>query len=63
MLVDGTTLQAEGTGIGIIIESALAWRAVSRGTTRYSTHLWATGSLEEGLVILEVIIATHDLLD
>jgi hypothetical protein len=63
MLVDGTTLQAEETGIGTTMESALAWRAVGGGATGYSAHLWATGSLEEGLVAPEVMMATHDLLD
>jgi hypothetical protein len=66
MLVDGTTLQARGTGHEETIAAALAWRAVGGGATGYSPYLWGPKSVdlvEHGLVAPEVMMATHDLFD
>lgn len=63
-LVDATALQAVGTGTQSTVQAAMAWRAVGGCTTAYSGHLWGNEvSLEDGLVVPEVMMAIHDILD
>ncbi|KAK5989621.1 hypothetical protein PT974_07875 [Cladobotryum mycophilum] len=62
-LVDNSVLQGVGTSNEISLRSAMAWRAVSGGTTMYNGHIVAGDSIEQGLVAAEVMIATHDLFD
>ena len=63
VLVDGAALQAVGTGNQLTVDAVMAWRAVGGCTTPYSSYLWGQGSLEDGIVAPELIMATHDLLD
>lgn len=63
VLVDGTALQAVGTGDQLTVDAVRAWRAVGGCTTPYSSYLWGQGSLEDGIVAPELIMAMHDLLD
>lgn len=63
VLVDGAALQAIGSGDQLTVEAVMAWRAVGGCTTPYSDYLWGRGSLEDGLVAPELMMAMHDLLD
>lgn len=63
LVVDGTALQAHGTGHELSISSIMAWRAVGGCTTPYSSYIWGFTSLENGLVAPEVVMAMHDLLN
>lgn len=63
VIADGAALQAVGTGDELTVNAVMAWRAVGGCTTPYSSYLWGQGSLEEGLVSPQLIMAMHDLLD
>lgn len=63
VLVDGAALQAVGTGDQLTVDAVMSWRAVGGCTTPYSSYLWGHGSLADGLVSPELIMAMHDLLD
>ncbi|KAJ5128732.1 hypothetical protein N7526_006898 [Penicillium atrosanguineum] len=62
-LVDGAAMLAVGTGDQMTVDAVRAWRAVSGCTTPYSSYLWGGSSLKDGLVVPEMIMAMHDLLD
>ncbi|KAE8371680.1 hypothetical protein BDV26DRAFT_121477 [Aspergillus bertholletiae] len=63
VIVDGSMLQSAGTGEQLTPEAAMAWRVVGGCTSPYSAYTFGTDSLEEGLVMPEVYMAIHDLLD
>ncbi|BAE57076.1 unnamed protein product [Aspergillus oryzae RIB40] len=62
-ITDGSMLQCVGTGDQHTLEAAMAWRVISGCTSPNSGYIFGKESLEEGLVITEVEIAIHDLLD
>ncbi|KAE8368662.1 hypothetical protein BDV27DRAFT_153857 [Aspergillus caelatus] len=62
-IIDGSMLQCTGTGEQLTLEAAMAWRVISGCTSPNSGYIFSKGSLDEGLVITEIEIAVHDLLD
>ncbi|KAE8333235.1 hypothetical protein BDV39DRAFT_214843 [Aspergillus sergii] len=62
-IIDGSMLQCVGTSDQLTVEAAMAWRVINGCTSPNSGYIFGKESLEEGLVITEVEIAIHDLLD
>ncbi|KFH42558.1 hypothetical protein ACRE_067240 [Hapsidospora chrysogenum ATCC 11550] len=62
-IVDGSLLQAQGTGRDRSVDSVMAWRAVSGCTAPYCGYLVGEGTLEEGTVSPRVMMVIHDLYD
>jgi hypothetical protein len=62
-LLDATALQEVGSSKDQTIGAAMAWRAVQGCATVYSRYHFGQGSLEEGMIAPQVIMATHDLFD
>ncbi|ROT36164.1 hypothetical protein SODALDRAFT_316507 [Sodiomyces alkalinus F11] len=68
-IIDGSMLQATGTGTGLgtgeagLIEGVMSWRAVNGATVPYTSYLFGKGTLAEGLIAPQVFTAVHDLFD
>lgn len=56
-------LQAVGTGTDVSVKSAMSWRAVGGAATTFSGYVFANDSIEDGLVVPELMMAMHDMLD
>lgn len=62
-LLDASMLQACGTGTDVSVKSAMSWRAVGSAATTFSGYVFANDNVEDGLVMPEVMMAMHDMLD
>lgn len=62
-LLDACMLQAVGTGRDVSVKSAISWRAVGGAATTFSGYIFANDTVEDGLVMPEVMMAMHDMLD
>ncbi|KAL5085866.1 hypothetical protein Trisim1_009936 [Trichoderma cf. simile WF8] len=62
-LLDSTAFQGVGSSNDVSIQSAMAWRSLSGAATPYNCHTLGNGTLEEGLVGPQIIMAIHDIFD
>ncbi|KAF3392959.1 hypothetical protein DPV78_009546 [Talaromyces pinophilus] len=61
-LLDASMLQAAGTGTYVSVKSPMSWRAVGGADTTFGGYVFYNDSVEDGLVMPEVMMAMHEML-